>query len=90
MKVAGVSGWRVGAPGRIRTCDPRLRRPMLYPTELRARALFSRSYKDRPSTAISECQLFRPLELVDFPHGLPEPLRNRGKGVSVSVVERDA
>jgi hypothetical protein len=25
------------APGRIRTCDPRLRRPMLYPTELRAR-----------------------------------------------------
>ena len=25
-----------GAPGRIRTCDPRLRRPMLYPTELRA------------------------------------------------------
>ena len=27
-----------GAPGRIRTCDPRLRRPMLYPTELRARS----------------------------------------------------
>ena len=25
-----------GAPGRNRTCDPRLRRPMLYPTELRA------------------------------------------------------
>ena len=25
-----------GAPGRTRTCDPRLRRPMLYPTELRA------------------------------------------------------
>jgi hypothetical protein len=25
-----------GAPGRIRTCDPRLRRPLLYPTELRA------------------------------------------------------
>jgi hypothetical protein len=28
----------VGAPGRTRTCDPRLRRAMLYPTELRARA----------------------------------------------------
>jgi hypothetical protein len=28
----------VGAPGRDRTCDPRLRRPMLYPTELQARA----------------------------------------------------
>ena len=25
-----------GAPGRIRTCDRRLRRPMLYPAELRA------------------------------------------------------
>ena|SRR6185437_8743393 len=25
-----------GAPGRTRTCDPRLRRPMLYPPELRA------------------------------------------------------
>src|SRR5688500_13590623 len=27
-----------GAPGRTRTCGPRLRRPVLYPTELRARA----------------------------------------------------
>ena len=25
-----------GTPCRIRTCDPRLRRPMLYPAELRA------------------------------------------------------
>ena len=25
-----------GTPGRIRTCDPRLRRPLLYPAELRA------------------------------------------------------
>jgi hypothetical protein len=25
-----------GAPGRARTCDPRLRRPVLYPAELRA------------------------------------------------------
>ena len=29
----------VGAPGRTRTCDPRLRRPVLYPTELRARVV---------------------------------------------------
>ena len=28
-----------GAPGRIRTCDPRLRRPMFYPTELLAPAV---------------------------------------------------
>jgi hypothetical protein len=27
-----------GAPGRIRTCDPRIRSPTLYPAELRARA----------------------------------------------------
>jgi hypothetical protein len=27
-----------GAPGRIRTCDPRLRRPSLYPAELRGLA----------------------------------------------------
>src|SRR5438445_383004 len=26
----------VGAPGRSRTCDPRIRSPMLYPTELQA------------------------------------------------------
>ena len=29
---------KIGAPGGNRTPDPRLRRPMLYPTELRARA----------------------------------------------------
>ena len=28
-----------GTPGRIRTCYPRLRRPMLYPNELRAQIL---------------------------------------------------
>ncbi len=37
---AAVVGFGVlfylNAPGRTRTCDPRLRRPMLYPTELRA------------------------------------------------------
>ena len=29
---------RYGAPGRTRTCNPRLRRPMLYPVELRAQS----------------------------------------------------
>ena len=28
---------KAGAPGRSRTCDPRFRKPMLYPAELRAR-----------------------------------------------------
>src|SRR6266550_719622 len=31
----------VGAPGRSRTCDPRIRSPMLYPTELQARQLIA-------------------------------------------------
>ena len=30
---------RKSAPGRTRTCDPRLRRPVLYPAELWARVL---------------------------------------------------
>ncbi len=29
-------GFYDGAPGRARTCNPRLRRPVLYPVELRA------------------------------------------------------
>jgi hypothetical protein len=35
FKTAWESLLLVGAPGRTRTCDPRLRRPMFYPTELR-------------------------------------------------------
>src|SRR5207302_8897537 len=30
--------WLFDAPGTIRTCDPRIRSPMLYPAELRGRA----------------------------------------------------
>ena len=29
--------------GRIRTCDPRLRRPLLYPTELRSQIFFNKN-----------------------------------------------
>jgi hypothetical protein len=32
-------GTDADAPGRIRTCDPQLRRLLLYPTELRARVV---------------------------------------------------
>jgi hypothetical protein len=32
----GLASVAYGTPGRIRTCYPRLRRPMLYPNELRA------------------------------------------------------
>lgn len=47
-----ISG-QIGAPGRTRTCDPRLRRPVLYPTELRARTVWkcqcSKSLDAEPS-----------------------------------------
>ena len=35
---------KTGTPYRIRTCDPRLRRPMLYPAELRAHASSKETY----------------------------------------------
>ena len=35
-----------GAPGRIRTFDPRLRRPVLYPTELRARIFITNDLQE--------------------------------------------
>jgi hypothetical protein len=39
-------GW-LGAPGPIRTDDRRLRRPLLYPAELRARGTRALSHKER-------------------------------------------
>src|SRR5207244_10983558 len=39
----------VGAPGRSRTCDPRIRSPMLYPTELQARPISLVCYAFSPS-----------------------------------------
>ena len=38
-----------GAPGRSRTCDPRIRSPMLYPTELQARPISLVCYAFSPS-----------------------------------------
>ena len=38
LRPPSVPHLAAGVPGRTRTCDPRLRRPMLYPTELRARS----------------------------------------------------
>jgi hypothetical protein len=50
LLVAPFSGI-ISAPGRIRTCDLRIRSPLLYPTELRARADPSRS--TRTGTGVS-------------------------------------
>src|SRR5438046_1621658 len=35
-EIATLGGFYTGAPGRARTCNLRLRRPTLYPIELRA------------------------------------------------------
>jgi hypothetical protein len=35
--------WQHGRRGRNRTCNPRIRNPMLYPFELRARLFFPHS-----------------------------------------------
>ena len=40
-----------GRRGRTRTCDPRLRRPVLYPTELRAREINYRARRAHAATA---------------------------------------
>src|SRR5690349_4782914 len=44
----------IGAPDRIRTCDPWLRKPILYPTELRARRslIIPASAFGRPAAAL--------------------------------------
>ena len=39
--VSGMDPFKDGVPGRIRTCDPKLRRLVLYPAELRAHAIES-------------------------------------------------
>ncbi len=44
-----INGCAYGAPDRTRTCYPRLRRPVLYPDELRARFFDSRCFKTRAS-----------------------------------------
>ena len=43
--------FRKSAPGRSRTCDPRLRRPVLYPAELRAHTGGDRDYRKSPVRA---------------------------------------
>ena len=63
--VGNVAGF--GAPGRTRTCDHRLRRPVLYPAELRAHSSLSwsgqRDLNPRPSApkadALPDCAMPR-------------------------------
>ena len=46
-----------GAPGRTRTCDQRLRRPSLYPTELRAHGVFTYRATVRGARSFSKVSL---------------------------------
>lgn len=51
---AGANAVQLGALCRIRTCDPRLRRPMLYPTELRAQIKMVGVAGFEPTTSCSQ------------------------------------
>ena len=57
--------WSFGAPDRTRTCYPRLRRPVLYPDELRAheaRAFFVPSHHLLSSTSVTNSRLAKQLQ----------------------------
>jgi hypothetical protein len=73
----------VGAPGRTRTCDHRLRRPVLYPAELRAQSRLSWSgqsdYTCYPDPRASTCQAFESPEIAPY-----QPLLSRPRTVSAS------
>jgi hypothetical protein len=48
-----------GAPGMIRTCDPRFRRPMLYPAELRVRTRSAHSTPSRNPSPLACTEMAR-------------------------------
>ena len=50
---ARTGPFQTGAPGRTRTCNPRLRRPVLYPVELRAQCLQIRRFASGENDAFA-------------------------------------
>ena len=54
----------IGAPGRTRTCDHRLRRPVLYPAELRAHSSRARQGWTSPVLTPRRPQASRPRNLA--------------------------
>jgi hypothetical protein len=89
-----------GAPGRTRTCDPRLRRPMLYPPELRAPFYKQRlvprcsSEPARKSYCKSVCELgsFGGFEALIANDAASAELRGRigsGSHIRISVVAEE-
>ena len=77
-----------GAPGRTRTCDPRLRRPMLYPAELRAQSQPAVEYMVgaegfEPPTLCSQSRCATRLR-----HAPPEAAPARGANHTCEVRER--
>src|SRR5213593_2067005 len=65
----------VGAPGRDRTCDNQLRRLVLYPTELRARA-DSKTITDQPDYPAGPLGRVKPTDQKKL-SGRPHPLKGR-------------
>lgn len=82
----------LGAPGRIRTCDLRLRRPSLYPAELRARTTSdSRRCVTRMGGQLDGLRCPLAVELVDARVSCSPELRGpqeRGVMPCVTVAHR--
>ena len=51
-----------GTPDRIRTCDLRIRSPLLYPTELRAHTTLDRNYTRALSQASNRIQALKGMQ----------------------------
>jgi hypothetical protein len=68
---------RIGAPGRIRTCGLKLRRLLLYPTELRARD---------ESTYQQIVRLLKAPYSFSIQRDRSMPLRNKGVGMRTVMI----
>src|SRR5579862_6993051 len=72
---AAIGQSQDGAPGEIRTPDPQVRSLVLYPTELRARAVVTQSCQDK----VAEREGFEPsirlLALYSLSRGAPSSTR---------------
>ena len=78
--IGGALRRRPGAPGRTRTCDRRIRRPLLYPAELRRRGSETQSgatsgqprcSSTTPADPPSVCRRRAPAEITHLTKVLP-------------------
>ena len=68
MLLAQLKLVRDGAPGEIRTPDPRIRSPMLYPAELRAPCFDSKAFGPGINTVLPTPNALSTIELSSVAH----------------------